>query len=200
MERDLVWEALVAAAEGLEGKTTGTTLAVSAVRRRTLRHWTVTEGLEVVDNWTDVFEPVRRRRFWSRHWADVRSVEDAACSVGRFLQDRPDLAERRAIAQARARRRELVVGREGFVAAIEVLLFEHDPIGINFETNPDEYRAEAESIVIRLPSARDAADTRTIVHEEFTSWFSPDIAGAPSRYDEIAREIWTLWSERADER
>jgi hypothetical protein len=106
-------------------------------------------------------------------------------------------SERRAqaIKEARARRTELIVGREEIVAAIEVLLFERDPLGINFETNKDEYRPEAESIVIRLPDASNEADAKAIVYDEFTNWFGIDSAGPRSRYDEIATEIWTLWAK-----
>ncbi|MFJ8916848.1 hypothetical protein [Amycolatopsis sp. NPDC102389] len=43
-------------------------------------------------------------------------------------------------------RRRLVADRRDLVASIEVLLFRHDPIGINFEYNTDEYQPEAESI------------------------------------------------------
>ena len=59
-----------------------------------------------------------------------------------------------------ALRAELVVGQEDIVAAIEAILFERDPIGINFETNTDEYRQEAQCIVIGLAAAQNEA-TRT---------------------------------------
>ena len=99
-------------------------------------------------------------------------------------------SERRAqaIKEARPSRAEL---RRRFaksiVAAIEVLPFEgHDPMGINFETNTDGYRAEAESIVIRLSDATNEADAKAIVYDEFTNWFGIDGAGPRSRYDEYA--------------
>ena len=96
-------------------------------------------------------------------------------------------------------RAELVVGQEDIVAAIEAILFERDPIGINFETNTDEYRQEAQCIVIRLAAAQNEADANAIVYDEFTHWFSIADAGPRSRYDEVARLIWTLW-ERAEGR
>lgn len=113
------------------------------------------------------------------------------------VSDGEDWARRtEEIAAARARRSEVIAGREPLVAMIEALLFEQDPIGINFESNTDEYRAEAESIVIRLSSAHDEADTATIVHEEFIAWFGSDIAGPATRYAEIARQVWALWQRR----
>ena len=68
---------------------------------------------------------LRRRR--DRQWQDVsKRVTDAA-------EDR------------RAR----LIGRDDEVEWLEAVLFEADPIGINFEDNTNEYRAEAESILLR---------------------------------------------------
>ena len=41
-------------------------------------------------------------------------------------------------------------------AAISEVLFEADPVGINFEINPDEYEPEAGTIIPRLSSAQSA--------------------------------------------
>lgn len=68
----------------------GETLSVEAVRRRLI--FRVIEGLQVADNWTDVFEPVRSRRWFSSRWREVQSVQDAAAQVGAFLRERPELA------------------------------------------------------------------------------------------------------------
>lgn len=51
------------------------------------------------------------------------------------------------------------------------ILFEHDPIGINFETNTDEYAPEAATILPRLAYANSATDLGEIVCEEFEYWF-----------------------------
>jgi len=99
-----------------------------------------------------------------------------------------------AIAEARASREQALVGQEDLVAKIEALLFRHDPIGINFEDNTDEYRAEAQTITIRLPDATSADDVRRITHQEFVRWFDPQVAGPPERYTAIAAEIWELRS------
>lgn len=94
------------------------------------------------------------------------------------------------IAGAKEDRTRLLAGKESLVADLEAILFRHDPIGINFEDNTDEYRAEAEAIAIRLPEARDEADLLRIVHEEFVRWFDASIAGDINRYREITHEIW----------
>ena len=79
------------------------------------------------------------------------------------------------------------------VAEVEALLYRHDPIGIAFGDNPDEYRPEAETIVARLPRARTVEDVHTLVHQEFVHWFDGDTAGPVSRYEAIAQEVWSTW-------
>lgn len=89
---DQAWAAISEAANRLNQGLGDSTLEVRASRRRSLIMWSVTEGIEVIDNWTDVFEPVRRRRLLSSKWEEVQPVEQSAASVASFLRDRPDLA------------------------------------------------------------------------------------------------------------
>jgi hypothetical protein len=101
---------------------------------------------------------------------------------------------KRQVALARSSRRELLVGSEDLVRDVSSLLFDDDPMGINFEENSDEYDPEAETIVIRLQQLdrdwlTDQAVTR-IVHEEFRRWFGE--AGPESRYAKVASEIRKL--------
>jgi hypothetical protein len=91
----------------------------------------------------------------------------------------------------RADRRRALVGKEDVVAFLEELLFRHDPIGINFGENTDEYRPEAETIARRLPDATSVDDVTRIVHEELARWFGASIAGPREKYAAIAREIWS---------
>ncbi len=95
--------------------------------------------------------------------------------------------------EERRTRQDLPAGQQRFVADLEALLFRHDPIGINFGKNTDEYRAEAETIALRLPEADTDDDARRIVHEEFIRWFGPDIAGPAECYTAVAYETWQLW-------
>jgi hypothetical protein len=87
----------------------------------------------------------------------------------------------------------LLTGREELVAVVEALLFRHDPIGINFETNTDEYEPEAETIVLRLPAADNETDALKIIYGTFVEWFDDQIAGPNERYHPIAEAIWALW-------
>lgn len=101
------------------------------------------------------------------------------------------------VAAARAERERVLVGREDLVSRVEALLFYEDPIGINFETNTDEYRPEAQTIVIRLPEATSPDDMQRIVYEEFVRWFGQETAGPVERYGVAAASIWGLWTAGA---
>jgi len=75
------------------------------------------------------------------------------------------------------------------------LLFRHDPIEINFETNTDEYEPEVGTILPRLRGCASQEDVLRVVHEEFLRWFDEDTAGPADRYVEISSEIWQHWLE-----
>ncbi len=77
--------------------------------------------------------------------------------------------------------------------SIAALLFRHDPIGINFDENTDEYEPEVGTILPRLHDCRSAADVLRVVHGEFVRWFDSGTAGPQERYARIASEIWELW-------
>jgi hypothetical protein len=80
------------------------------------------------------------------------------------------------------------------VDAVSEALFRADPIGINFDTNTDEYDAEAETIVIALPSAAGPEEVKTLTHAAFVQWFGAATAGPIERYGSVADDIWHLWS------
>ena len=81
---------------------------------------------------------------------------------------------------------------KALVAALEELLFRHDPIGLDFGHNTDEYRSEAETIAARFREATSEQDLQRIIHEEFVHWFDDSIAGPVERYALIAREAWSV--------
>jgi len=81
--------------------------------------------------------------------------------------------------------------------AVSDLMFKHDPIEINFETNTDEYDPEAGTVISRLPAAKNEVDVLDIIHQEFIVWFGEDTAGNRNRYVGLASEIWKLWREKA---
>jgi hypothetical protein len=82
--------------------------------------------------------------------------------------------------------------------AVAALLFLHDPAGINFEENTDEYEPEAGSILSQLSKCESERDVQRVVHEEFVRWFDAVTASPTERYSEIASEIWRLWQQHRD--
>jgi len=99
--------------------------------------------------------------------------------------------------EIRARRRALEDAYGALYEKVSRILFRHDPIGINVETNTDEYEPAVGTILLRLVAARSLADVRRIVHEEFVRWFSPDDAGDEKRYAPIANEVWQAYQRFA---
>jgi hypothetical protein len=97
------------------------------------------------------------------------------------------------VRRARQSRFEQTVTQRDLVDAVSQILFRADPVGINFETNTDEYDAEAETIVIGLPSTRGPDDVKALTHEAFVHWFGAQTAGPIERYAAVALEIWNLW-------
>ena len=77
--------------------------------------------------------------------------------------------------------------------AVAALLFRHDPAGINFEINPDEYQTETGTILPRLRGCHSEDEARQVIHEEFVRWFDADTAGPAELYAVIASEVWQLW-------
>jgi uncharacterized protein (DUF169 family) len=92
------------------------------------------------------------------------------------------------------RRRLKADYRELFVE-VSALLFRHDPVGINFETNEDEYEPEVGTILPRLRSCHSTEEVCRMVHEEFVHWFGAETAGSQEHYAKIASEIWAHWQK-----
>jgi hypothetical protein len=78
-------------------------------------------------------------------------------------------------------------------AEIAATMFRHDLMGLNFETNPDEYEPEAGTVIPRLGERSSARDVAAVLHEEFSTWFGADIAGPQAKYSALAEEVWALW-------
>lgn len=73
------------------------------------------------------------------------------------------------------------------------ILFRHDPIGINFEDNTDEYDTAAGTILPRLETATTEDEILQIIHEEFIRWFDVDTVGSKEKYQILANEVWEMW-------
>ena len=84
---------------------------------------------------------------------------------------------------------------ELFDLVVEVL-FKHDPIGINYEDNTDEYEPEARTILPRLRTCHNSDDVVTVAYEEFQKWFDPVDVGEKERYRSLGEEIWVLWNKK----
>lgn len=97
------------------------------------------------------------------------------------------------IEKDRQNRHQALIGQEQVVSQIEAILFRHDLIGINFEENTDEYRAEAETITLRRAEAHSVDDVRRIAHQEFVRWFDEKLAGPEVRFDSVAQDIWRVF-------
>ena len=112
----------------------------------------------------------------------------------RYLNEDEWEANAEMIRVAKADRVQRLAGHEEIVAKFEALLFERDPIGISFESNTDEYRAEAETIALRFLDDDPIEDPGRIAYEEFARWFGHEICGPPSSYQAIGRDLWQLWT------
>lgn len=100
------------------------------------------------------------------------------------------------IAAAAVERKAAVVGFEEAVGLISAALFRHDPIGINFESNLDEYDAEAESLVVCLISLQTPPtvnQVQTLVNEVMSAWFGAEVGTRPD-YADVASEIHSIWT------
>jgi hypothetical protein len=76
---------------------------------------------------------------------------------------------------------------------VTALLFQNDPLGINFGDNTDEYEPETGTILPRLAGAKSVEDVQTIVHAEFFSWFGEVEAGPRESYGDVSVKIWEAW-------
>ena len=99
-------------------------------------------------------------------------------------------------AQSQRRRSELRRQFRGLYEQVTRILFEEDPIRINYETNADEYEPETGTILPRLRGCATAEDVRTVVHTEFVRWFGSEIAGPAGKYTSAARRIWAAFQEQ----
>lgn len=94
----------------------------------------------------------------------------------------------------RKRRRLKLIYKE-FYDEVAAILFRHDPIGINFETNTDEYEPEVDRILPKLRRVHSKEELLRIIHGTFVVMFYADIAGSVERYESIAQEVWETWGQ-----
>ncbi len=78
--------------------------------------------------------------------------------------------------------------------SVSAILFKADLIGINYESNTDEYDPEVGTILPRLSQAKSVHDVEMIVHEEFFRWFGIEESFSVSHYRVVAEQIWKVWN------
>ena len=96
------------------------------------------------------------------------------------------MSDREEFARRRAAIRQKFGSLYDFLLA---LLFDVDPVGINFETNNDEYEPEVDTILPRLGGRQTVEELQRVIHEEFVRWFGVEIAGPAERYATVARRL-----------
>src|SRR4051794_27673777 len=78
---------------------------------------------------------------------------------------------RKRFEEARRQRERLKGEHPSLFDAASRILFSYDPIGLNNETNADEYDFEATRVLLRLPSSHTVDDLRRVIHQEFVQAF-----------------------------
>jgi hypothetical protein len=79
-------------------------------------------------------------------------------------------------------------------SSVSKILFEYDPVGINFENNTDEYDPEAHDIIGMIQNKNNITTT-AICKKVFSKWFSPALARGFSGYGAMAKEIDNKWEQ-----
>jgi hypothetical protein len=133
-----------------------------------------------------------------RQATPTNSTIGADCPVGTAkVPQRYALMTSDEIGLHRGERKRLSSSYKLLLNEISAILFRHDPIGINFADNTDEYDPEAGTILPRLRRDLSAEEATAIIHEEFVRWFEPEITGSRERYSAIAAEILTAYQKWA---
>ncbi len=82
-------------------------------------------------------------------------------------------------------------------AEVSAVLFRVDPMGLNYETNTDEYDPETREILARIGSVSDGDQLQMVLHQVFSMMFDPAMAGPLGHYREAAEQIWALWQRHS---
>jgi len=85
------------------------------------------------------------------------------------------------------------MSQDNLKKAISEIMFELDPIGINFEDNEDEYDSEAEQVLAIVYKVKSVDELEQKIVSLFKSMFSDDDIQENAVYAEIARRIWRLF-------
>lgn len=85
--------------------------------------------------------------------------------------------------------------RRYLIGEFRSILFRHNPLGINFGTDPHGYNMEVISILssLSVQVSSGPEDFGRIVHEAFAMAIGEDAAGTRERYSAIAEEMWQFF-------
>jgi hypothetical protein len=87
--RDLTRDAMVTVADRMSERYVTSGKRISVASKRSIRRWTVEEGLAASDTVTEVFEVVRVRPLFGNSWRVIQPVQTAAARIGAFVRDDP---------------------------------------------------------------------------------------------------------------
>jgi len=79
---------------------------------------------------------------------------------------------------------------------LSAAFFEVDPVGINFDTNIDEYDPEVGTVLPRLAGAHSVDDVDMILREEFSRWFD-GVSVSRQLLRVLADRVWEIWGRYA---
>ncbi len=96
----------------------------------------------------------------------------------------------------REEQKQLAKAYQELFAEVSAILFQHDLVGIKFESNTDEYDPEAGTILPRLRPGATAEEVAGIVREEFIRWFGRDAPEPAESYLAMAEEIRAAYERR----
>jgi hypothetical protein len=96
--------------------------------------------------------------------------------------------EKETVEQYRVRR---IKERGPIFNSICEILFQCDPVGLNFDENIDEYEGEAILIEKELNKIKNINDLSEIINSIFTQQFTEKI-GSENKYKQVVNEIWNL--------
>lgn len=91
----------------------------------------------------------------------------------------------------REERKRLKREYEGLFSELTAYLFEADPMGLNYEINPDEYEPEVGTILPRILALDAVDEIADVIREEFDRWFGRPVIYR-STYEDLAADILAI--------
>jgi hypothetical protein len=82
------------------------------------------------------------------------------------------------------------------VQEVSSILFECDPMCVEFGTNSDEYDLVADTVVLLLKHKETVDDVIGVIIASIKQWFSSDLSNYKTndKFISMSKRIWTVWS------